>query len=472
MGDRYAKGDAVVHGAWWSGWGSRRSGGPRPAMRWSSRSRPSGWIRGRSWPVLKEYDEQHLAKIALPLGGIGTGTVSLGGRGDLRDWEIMNRPAKGFVPMRGSSGPFFAIFVKDPKGQAAGASAGGPDRPVPVRGRQRQRGRQPRPAAIPALHVRGGVSARAGHALRSGYAGGRDVAGVQSAGAGGRRRPAASPWPSCGTCFGTRPTSRSRSRSAANCPTSSATTARARPRTGKATSSPPAARRNRNEYREGKSVRGMFMSSEGVAPRAPHWGTIALTTTDAGRDHAPSRRGFPAAGAARAWTSGTISAPTASSTSGRPCKEDMPMASLAVSIEVPAKQAVPVTFLLTWHFPNRMTWTPKNNEQDRIGNYYTTQYKDAWDVAEKVAPQVGVLEDKTRAIRPGVLRERSAGGGQGGRPVQPQHAAHADVLPHGGWAVLRLRRMRQPRRLLPRLVHPRVELRAGDARFSSAAWPG
>jgi hypothetical protein len=33
------------------------------------------------WPVLKRYDQAHLARIALPLGGIGTGTVSLGGRG-------------------------------------------------------------------------------------------------------------------------------------------------------------------------------------------------------------------------------------------------------------------------------------------------------------------------------------------------------------------------------------------------------
>ena len=48
-----------------------------------------------AWPVLKRYDRNHLARIAMPLGGIGTGTVSLGGRGDLRDWEIMNRPAKG-----------------------------------------------------------------------------------------------------------------------------------------------------------------------------------------------------------------------------------------------------------------------------------------------------------------------------------------------------------------------------------------
>lgn len=36
-----------------------------------------------------------LAEIAFPLGGIGTGTIALGGRGQLRDWEIFNRPSKG-----------------------------------------------------------------------------------------------------------------------------------------------------------------------------------------------------------------------------------------------------------------------------------------------------------------------------------------------------------------------------------------
>ena len=65
------------------------------------------------WPVLTRYDENHLARIALPLGGIGTGTVSLGGRGDLRDWEIVNRPAKGFTPENG----FFALRVGEENGR-------------------------------------------------------------------------------------------------------------------------------------------------------------------------------------------------------------------------------------------------------------------------------------------------------------------------------------------------------------------
>ena len=42
----------------------------------------------------RAFAEGTCGEVAFPLGGIGTGTVSLGGRGELRDWEIFNRPAK------------------------------------------------------------------------------------------------------------------------------------------------------------------------------------------------------------------------------------------------------------------------------------------------------------------------------------------------------------------------------------------
>lgn len=41
------------------------------------------------------YRGDHLRELAFPLGGIGTGCVSLDGRGGLRDWEIYGRPNKG-----------------------------------------------------------------------------------------------------------------------------------------------------------------------------------------------------------------------------------------------------------------------------------------------------------------------------------------------------------------------------------------
>ena len=37
----------------------------------------------------------NLRRIAFPLGGVAAGSISLGGRGQLRDWEIFNRPDKG-----------------------------------------------------------------------------------------------------------------------------------------------------------------------------------------------------------------------------------------------------------------------------------------------------------------------------------------------------------------------------------------
>lgn len=46
------------------------------------------------------------------LGGIGTGNVSLGSRGQLCDWEIFNKPSKG----RKISNTFFAIRTETPEG--------------------------------------------------------------------------------------------------------------------------------------------------------------------------------------------------------------------------------------------------------------------------------------------------------------------------------------------------------------------
>src|SRR5579859_5647672 len=40
---------------------------------------------------------ENLKEVAFPLGGIGTGCVSLDGRGGLIDWEIFGRPNKGCV---------------------------------------------------------------------------------------------------------------------------------------------------------------------------------------------------------------------------------------------------------------------------------------------------------------------------------------------------------------------------------------
>ncbi len=346
-----------------------------------------------TWPVLKRYDQQHLARIALPLGGIGTGTVSLGGRGNLQDWEIMNRPGKGFVPMRGSFGPFFAIFVKTPDGKTLAKGAEGPidlsayenshGSTVPNHGLPRFRQcafatayplgqvqlsdpempidvrleafnplvpADPETSGIPVAILRYVLENKTDQPL---------VASV------------------CGTL-----------------PNFVGIDGSGQTRDWKGDLIATGGRANRNEYRQTERVRGIFMNSEGVAERAEQWGTIALATTaKSGITH---RISWIASG----WGRSPLDFWDDFSADGNleerdPTGENTPMASLAVQVNVPAKGKEAVTFLIAWHFPNRMTWTPKGVEEDRIGNYYTTQYADAWDVAEKVADQLNPLEADT-----------------------------------------------------------------------------
>jgi non-lysosomal glucosylceramidase len=72
----------------------------------------------------RRFTKESLREIAFPLGGIGTGTVSLGGCGNFRDWEIFNRPNKGgilpftFVSMHLSGGgvakPLIRVLERQP----------------------------------------------------------------------------------------------------------------------------------------------------------------------------------------------------------------------------------------------------------------------------------------------------------------------------------------------------------------------
>ena len=54
------------------------------------------------------YTGRELDEIAFPLGGIGTGMISLGGWGQLRDFETFNRPHKGL----GFNYTFFTLFAQ------------------------------------------------------------------------------------------------------------------------------------------------------------------------------------------------------------------------------------------------------------------------------------------------------------------------------------------------------------------------
>lgn len=82
---------------------------PLAASAAESHVQASGTDRSAGLGTQRVFEGESLREVAFPLGGIGTGTVSLGGRGNLRDWEIFNRPGKGVnLPFT-----FFALHCEE-----------------------------------------------------------------------------------------------------------------------------------------------------------------------------------------------------------------------------------------------------------------------------------------------------------------------------------------------------------------------
>ena len=360
-------------------------------MKSRSASAPEGL-----WPVLKTYRGGHLAHIAMPIGGIGTGTVSLGGRGNLRDWEIMNRPAKGFSPDYHGVHPAFFVRARRAGAAPVARIAEGPlpaevyegasGSLEPNHGFPRFRDCEFRAAyplaqvrlSDPSMPVR--VAIEAFNPLIPGDA---DDSG----------------WPVAVLRF------RIENRTAAAVeaavcgvlPNFIGQNGSAAPGTP-----PPENRRNRNAYRSEAGLSGVFLDSEGVDAASEFGGTMALATTAArGVSHRTDW-------AARKWGGTKIDfwddllEDGALDERGPPC--DAPMASLAVRFRLAPRASRDVTFLMAWHFPNRMGWMPEEcdrrgcPEKKRIGNHYATRFADAWDAARRLAPRLRELEARTVAF--------------------------------------------------------------------------
>jgi uncharacterized protein (DUF608 family) len=355
------------------------------------------------WPVLKSYSGEKLARVAMPVGGIGTGTVSLCGWGAWRHWEVANRPAKGFTPAgQGRSSPFFALRAQR-RGEAAvtrllegplpvGEWEGEEGSPSPLAGLPRFR-RCVFHAAYPLAQVElsdAAVPLRAtmqvfnplipGDSDRSAL----PVALVRVVLRNpGRTAVAAS--------------------IAAVLPNFVGVDGLAQKFDDfRSKTFPTGASRNRNLWRESAGLRGVAMDSEGVATDHAAWGTLALTTT--------ARRGVThrTAWAEIGWADGLLDFWDDFSADGklepRTAAVDMPAASLAVEVTVPAGGERSVEFVVAWHFPNRVNWGyGPQYERVILGNHYATRFADAWAAAEHAAKNWRALERDTVAFARGVV---------------------------------------------------------------------
>jgi uncharacterized protein (DUF608 family) len=162
--------------------------------------------------------------------------------------------------------------------------------------------------------------------------------------------------------------------------------------------------KRRNTYREGEGMRGLFMTAEGEDALAREFGTMALVTT-------ASETSFTTRWPDESWRRPLLHFWDDLREDGR--LDDRPQTeaatsawgSLAASVQLGPGATAAVTFVLAWHFPNRYTWAPASQDcgggrtrlapEDRIGNYYTERYGDAWEVAERTVAALPELEART-----------------------------------------------------------------------------
>jgi uncharacterized protein (DUF608 family) len=329
--------------------------------------------------------------IAFPLGGIGTGSISLGGRGQLRDWEIFNRPDKGRSPeyafaaiwaQSGSAKPVARVLESRLLPPYASASGLGPANAPGLSRLARATFTGEFPVARIAfqdgrLPVRVALEAFSPFIPLDPDSSGLPVAVL--------RYRVSNPGPAKATV--------SIAFSLDN------PVAAAAGRRGPETRS--------NEFRRSAEsgaaeIQGLYMTNPGLAESDPQKGSFALCLRHPGDGQVSSLRGWPAA---KWWASPMLFWDDFKDDGrlGPEAEQRRPTGALCLQREIAAGGEAEYTFLLAWHFPNRTPawsgWTaPRGQENTVIGNYYCTRFADAWAAAEHAARNLPELEKRTRAF--------------------------------------------------------------------------
>jgi len=326
------------------------------------------------------YKGRNLDEIAFPLGGIGTGSISLGGWGQLRDWEIMNRPAKSFVIPRS----FFTLKVRFSNGTSVTKILQGP-----VEGSYVGDGRS-------LSHVRCSRDTGQGlpHFRNVSFTGHFPIATVSLS---DPDLPievtleAFNPFiplndkdssiPVAIFFYHVKNLSNER------------ITATIYGNLTNIIGYPELLRGDINEAREDLNVKGLYLSTTKINPDSPSYGSMVLATTwpDSsvwtrwkGRDHR--------ACIAKFWEA------VALSDDFPPEPGESNTGTVAANFSLKPAEEVTVPFMISWYFPNFIHyWREASGlTGSKWRNYYATIWKDAWDVALYVASNLDRLWRETK----------------------------------------------------------------------------
>lgn len=334
----------------------------------------------------RAFTGPHLEQIAFPLGGIGTGSVSVAGNGSLRDWEIFNRPAKG----QRLPGSFFAVWVK-PRGKPAMARV--------LKG-----------PGLTSYTGEGDSGERAtggglAHFRNCTFTGKMPFATVELSEPGfpvKARLEAFNPLiplndkdssiPVALFLYTLTNTGREPLKLTLN---ANLLNAVGTPEVGE----------NVNEFVAEAGLRGLHFSSRKHPPDSPRFGSMALATSWRNVSYLSKWPwDFGLAGLNRFWSQFTKAGRFGNVNDTSPtAPRESRIGALALHSNLKPGQAVRLPVVIAWHFPNYQKpigWGEDPSvEQPIWRNYYATVWRDAWDVARYTLRQRPRLEGESRAFQ-------------------------------------------------------------------------
>ena len=327
------------------------------------------------------YSGRRLTAIAFPLGGVCAGCVSLGGRGQLRDWEIFNRPDKGNAPsyafpsiwaQTGKRKPVARVLESRIQPPFEGSSGLG-SRNAPGLTRLRS---STFTGAFPlaridftdaALPVKVSLEAFSPFIPHEPDESGLPIAVLRYR----VTNPGATPAKVSIAWSIDNPTGRPQNKDT-----------------------------RVNEYRADGRLAGILMSSPDLPATDPLKGSFALTALDVHDARITHLRGWPRG---RWWNSPMFFWDdfSADGELGPESNDPGPVGAISLGRTIGPGAHADYTFLLAWHFPNRTPrrcgWSAAPGDEDALlGNCYTARFPDAWAAAEYAAQNLEALERKTR----------------------------------------------------------------------------
>ncbi len=335
---------------------------------------------------VREHAGEDLNSIAFPIGGLGTGNITLGGRGEIRELEIFNRPDKGKNP----EFTFFSIWVREEGKEAVAkilerklippyaAWMGIPRNQLPGVSRFEEatfRGEYPiaylelKDSAVPLS-----VKLEAYNPFiplspeRSGM-------------------PAA--------IFKWKVKNKKDAKIALSLAFSMLNQIKTADKDGRKSYG-----RNINQYSDDGNFRGIKMKSNRAAEDSVDYGSIAFVTTEKNVEvQTRWYRGGWWDNAHIFWDDfaddGRIKVLSDSQESEEGRSD---IATLLVYLELEPQEEKLIPFYLTWYFPNRENYWNREEEVrgKKFKNFYTTQFADAWNVAQYLIENERELEQDTR----------------------------------------------------------------------------